>query len=1112
MEATSDFKYLEKLNFDPQQYKTFVYRLIKNFRSVTLLIFLILAVGIFNFINIARELNPDINIPIASVSVVLPGANPKNIETLIIEPLEKVISPLEEVDYIESTANQSLGTIVIYLKDGVDKNQFANEVKTEIETVELPKDSSTPKIQTLNFNEIPVLQTSVVSEFDLLSLSKVARELKTELERSKAIKRVDLIGQLEERISLTLKLESIQKFNITPTQLVNSLNSSNINLPSGNFNIDNLEYQISIDNSVKTIDDVRNLIININGQSVPITEIAEISLRPEPNFNNALKFYEKGGNELNSVELKIYKSNNSQIDESVKAASNIIDNYLKNNNKFKRVDISNEAEKINEQFGDLTNNFIGTLSLVFGILFIFLGIKQASVASISIPLTFLNTFIFMSIFNITINFLSLFSLLLALGLVVDNAIVIVSGFTMYKKSGKFNSVETALMVYKDFKIPIITTTLTTIWAFLPLLLSTGIIGEYIRTIPIVVTICLVSSALIAVFINLPLMATLNSKMPSTVKKFFNLGLNLLALISLYLVLFNIFYRSPNQDSKYLQVLNILLIVVSFLSLYLFKKKFSSYKSKFLSKINKNFKFDFLNKGILKFGNITNIYEEQIRIILFSKTKKLSVIVITILLFIVSIVFAVSGLLKSEFFPKSDSELIYLNLKGPSGWTNKKLEPFINDSIEIIKELNELDNMTIIQGFNIESSQTLNSGNNLAYIIIKLVDESKRKISSIDLAEELRNEITEKIDIDSNILQFSGGPPVGADIQINILGDEFTVLEEINNQFINVLKSVPEVINFESSLSQSSGQISINLSDLELAKRQLSVQEVSFWLRSVISGTEVSEIANGSQDNTKIFVEVDKTYNLSDIENLIIPSNSGNKYALSEIAEIKLENSPAKIERKDGERLISILGYVAKDESSTVIYDKKIKPLLDSIEIPDGYSWDIGGVNEQNQDSVNSILSQMLLSFSLILTTMVLQMNSFRKAFLVLLIIPVAVSGVLFNFTIFGIPLSFPALIGILALFGIVVNNTIMLIEKINQNHKIGLEYLEGIIDACSSRVEPIFFTTITTIAGLLPITLSDPLWQGLGGAIIAGLSFSGIIILFLLPVVYSWVFEKKENL
>ncbi|MBP9758534.1 efflux RND transporter permease subunit [Candidatus Dojkabacteria bacterium] len=1108
MEATSDFKYLQKLNFDPQQYKTLVYKLVNNFRSVALLILLILGIGSYSFINIPRELNPDINIPIVGISVSLPGANPKDIESLIIEPLEKAIAPLEEVDYIESTANQSFASIVVYLKDGVDKNQIVSEIRTEIEAVELPNDASTPKVQTIDFSEQPVLQTSVVSELDLLSLSKAAKGIKTELEKSPSVKKVELNGQIEDRINLSLKLENIQKYNTTPGQLINALNASNINLPSGNFEINNVEYQIAIDNSIKSIEDVRSLILNVNGQNIPISEIAEVSLKPDPNFNNSIYFYEKGGSELKSVELKIYKSNNSQIDEAVSEASRIIDSYLKENKNFRRVDITNEAQNINEQFDDLTNNFVGTMILVFIVLFVFLGIKQASVASVSIPLTFLTTFIFMGILGITINFISLFSLLIALGLVVDNAIVVVSGYNMYRKSGKFNAIETALMVYKDFKVPILTTTLTTVWAFLPLLLSTGIIGEYIKTIPIVVSISLIASASIAIYITLALMAISNSKIASHVKKVLNFGFYIISIFFIFVLLSLIFYRSPNPNSQYLPILRILLIIFSIFSVVLLAAKIKKLKIPNIA----NSKINFLNKGILNFGKVTNVYESQIRNILFSRTKKITVIIITLVLLVISITFAFTGLLKSEFFPKSDSEILYINFTGPPGWTDKKLEPFLEDAVEIISELNELKFMTVVQGFNIESSQSLSSGNNLAYIIVRIVDKADRKIDSMEIAEELRNEINEKIDINTSIIEFSGGPPVGADIQLNIQGDDFKVLEEINNKFMDLVKSTPGVINVESTLNQSSGQISINLSNTELAKRQLTAQEVSFWLRSVVSGTEVNEISNGSEEDTKIFVEVDRTYNLSDIENLIIPSMNGNKYSLSEIAEILLENSPTKIDRKDGKKIVSILGYVTKGESSTEIYNIRIKPLLDKIEIPEGYVWNIGGVNEQNQDSVNSILSQMLLSFMLILTTMVLEMNSFRKALLVLLIIPIAVCGVLFNFTVFGIPLSFPALIGILALFGIVVNNTIMLIEKISQNHKIGLEYTEGIVDACSSRLEPIFFTTATTIAGLLPITLSDPLWQGLGGAIIAGLSFSGIIILFLLPVVYSWVFKKNENL
>lgn len=1106
MEETTDLKYLQKLKFDPSQYKSLVYKLIVNFRTVILLITLIIAIGIYSFLTLPRELNPEINIPIASISVGLPGASSRDVETLIIEPIEKVISPLEDVDYIESTASQSFGVIVVYLKNGVDQNLAEDKIRTEVENVELPEDATDPRVQSLDFNQIPVLQTSIVSDLDLLSLSKVANNIKEELEKSKLIKSVNLNGDLEENIYLTLKLENIQKYNLTPAQLISAINSSDINLPSGNYEINSIEYQIAIDNSLKSIADIRELILNINGQSIPISEVAQISLKPDPEFKTSIKYLEKGGKEMNSVELRIFKSDDAKIDEATQAAGKIIDEYLEDQNNIKKVDISNEADNINEEFDSLISNFYQTIFLSFLVLFLFLGTRQALVAAISIPLTLLSIFISMLITGITINFLSLFSILLALGLIVDNSIVIVSAYDSYKKTGKFTAKETALMVYKDFRIPILTSTLCTIWAFLPLLLSTGIIGEYIRSIPIIVSSGLIACALITIYTNLPLLVAFSSSVPSHIKKFFKAIGYISAVVVLYVLIMTIFNQSPNVDSRNADLMGLLALVFSILliiltvSIYRNRKPAAGRFSKFWDKLNT------LDKGILDFSPVVNAYEKTLRRILFNKSGKYVVVGITVVLFVTSITFAATGLLKTEFFPSSDNELIYINLSGPAGWTDEKLDEYINKARDTVSELNELEFVTIAKGFNIGAQGDLNTANNYAYLIVRLVDKQDRKISSMDITEELRTKLEERIDIDVAVIQFSGGPPAGADIQVNLTGEDFVILEDLNNQILEIVKGVEEVASADSTLVQSSGQINIKLSNTELAKRQLSAQEVSFWLRSVISATEVSEITNGNKD-LKVFVDTNKNFNLNDIENLVIPSQSGNKYTLGEIAEISLENSPSEINRKDSKRLISVLGYVKKGESATQVFNQKVKPKLDKLQMPEGYEWNVGGVNEENQESVNSIISQMLLSFALILTTMVVQMNSFRKAVLVLSIIPIAIAGVFFNFTIFGIPLSFPSLIGTLALFGIVVNNSILLIEKINQNHEIGLEFKEGIIDACSSRMEPIFFTAVTNIVGLLPITLSDPLWQGLGGAIIAGLSFSGIIILFLLPVVYAWTFK-----
>jgi multidrug efflux pump subunit AcrB len=232
--------------------------------------------------------------------------------------------------------------------------------------------------------------------------------------------------------------------------------------------------------------------------------------------------------------------------------------------------------------------------------------------------------------------------------------------------------------------------------------------------------------------------------------------------------------------------------------------------------------------------------------------------------------------------------------------------------------------------------------------------------------------------------------------------------------------------------------------------------------------------------------------------------------LLSLGSLSIKSNPTLITRENGKRTISVTASVTAGYSATV-KNAGLDKYVNSLNLPPGYSWATGGVNQQNDQSVESILEAMVLSFMLIVITMILQFSSFRKALIVMLVIPLSISGVFIVFGITQTPLSFPALIGILALFGIVVKNSILIVDKINQNRRAGLLFKDAIIDAAESRMEPIALTSFTAIIGLIPITLSNPLWQGLGGAIIAGLIFSGSIMLFFIPVIYYYIFQGSEG-
>jgi multidrug efflux pump subunit AcrB len=1110
----TDSLYLNKLVFDKGLYKSVIYKLFSNTRVVFLAVFALLLAGISSFLTLPQELNPEVNISIVTVVTTLPGANPLDVEELITKKIEKEISTLSEVNNLSSSSQESLSIVTAEFTSTTNPDDALQKAKEKVDLVaDLPEDASTPRLSKLDFTNEPVLQVALVGESDRRSLSKIAKKLQDKLEDNSSIGSVSITGDEVEEVSVSLKPESMAAYDVTAEQVIQSISTTDVNIPSGSVQVNNTDYQVTVDTTFTDISKLRSLPINVGALSVPLGEIADVYFTSSDSDQFAY-FVQNNSPRKNAIKLTIYKTETATITDAAELSLSIIDEEMKSFPELEPVTILDTSDLIQKQFGELGINFRDTIILVFLTLFIFLGFKQAAIASLSIPLTFLSTFTIMRLTGFSLNFLSLFSLLLSLGLVVDDAIVIVQASHRYGK--KFKPMEMGMLVFRDFVVPIWTTTLTTVWAFLPLLLSTGIIGEFIKSIPVVVSATLLSSTTIAVLINLPLVVTFSQlTIPRRVKMLFG---GLIIGASLF-ILSTLGSNSPWLIGVILSWLVGLVLVVmarkqiNILASSKLKsaKENDNFVSRFLEKV-KN--LDLINNGLLDFSVVTKRYRRVLRKILLSRSRRFGVYGLVTIFFITSVAFLVTGLLKNEFFPKQDQEQIYINIEGPPGWQLERTNQVLQQvEAEIIK-IPELKYAITQTGgvVNTSGGGSLSgaggAGSHLGYVTLVLPAEEDRDRKSGEISEELRSVLAENNQAKITVQEASGGPPVGADIQVNIKGDDLIELEQVSEDFVEILESIEGAVNADTSLKQNAGQIKVVLNEQELLERGLRPAQIGSWLRTAITGFESGDITLDT-DDLDIVVNINKDeISLGRLQNMTLPSQFGS-YTLGEVASFSLETSPSVVNRADQKRVVRATAAargISTPELLAAFEEKSADYVL-----PDGVTWDVGGANEENQKSTLSIIQAMGVSIILILVTMVVQLNSFRKSLIVLVVIPLAVAGVFFNFTLLGVPLSFAALIGVLALFGIVVNNSIMLVEKINQNIAFGLPFTDAVVDACSSRVEAIFFTSVTTTIGLLPITIADPFWRGLGGAIIAGLSVSGLLILFLLPAMYVEIYRNSEG-
>jgi multidrug efflux pump subunit AcrB len=1110
MPRSTEHSYLERLKFDPKLLLSPVAKYISNIRLVILLVLSICLLGGFSYFNLPKRLNPEVDISIVTVVTILPGASPEDVEALITIPLENELKGAEGLDQITSVSNENVSAITLQYLSSVSRDKAKDTTQNLVDNVrDLPEDAQDPTVTALDFEDQPIWTFAVTSEGDIPSLMAFSQDLKQKLEDLPKVDRVQISGFEDQEVVVTLKPEKIQQYGLNPLLIAQAIQKGVSSYPAGTVTTQRNVFALTINPSITSLDDLRRIQIMVNGEVVNLGDIAQIEKKSK--IDQAVSFLASPEtNPERAVTFYVYKTSSVSIDEAGKEVEAAVEAELeKYGSRFKIETLSNTSEEITTQFTDLLGEFRTTILLVFASLLIFLGLRQAVISSFTVPLTFLSAFIFMRVFGMSINFLSLFAFLLALGLLVDDTIVVVSAMTSYHRSGKFTPLQTGLLVWRDTIVPIWSTTITTIWSFVPLLLSSGIIGEFIKPIPIVVTVTMLSSTAIAVLVTLPIMILiLKPNIPGRVTLLGKIVLLLASIAALLAV------TAGNPLLPIVGILYIVLLVVLYQIFPVLRQKISRLLSHrrvkpVLKKVS-----SISDKGLIDIEGFSQKYYRFTLRMLSSTSARRKVIAAIVIYSLVSFALLPLGLVKNEFFPKSDAEILYLNLELPSGTTLDKTTTQTLELLDDLKHTPEVDYVVAEVGRSFDANgNSAGGGQNISLFSLHLPPKEERATSSIDIAQNLRDKYKDYAQGELSVVELSGGPPAGSDIQLTLLGDDLHIVDGYADQLVKYLETQPGVANVKKSITTGTSQIVFVPDQTKLAAAGVSADQIGLWLRIYASGFTLDSIDLNDESQDKVDVIFKLSQSKADslgLSSINITNQTGQSYPLLSLGHLETRANPTRITREEGQRSLTISaanlpGFSATDQNTA------LQKQADALHMPDGYTWKTGGVNEENQKSVNSILQAMMLSAVLILVTMVVQFGSFRQAFIVLIVIPLAVSSVFLIFAITGTPLSFPALIGVLSLFGIVVTNSMFIVDKINLNKREGMRLKEAIADAGASRLEPIILTKLCTVLGLLPITIADPLWRGLGGAIISGLLLSSTIMLLFIPALYYSMFKNTEQ-
>ncbi|HQV98935.1 MAG TPA: efflux RND transporter permease subunit [Bacteroidia bacterium] len=1083
---------------------------------MTLILFV---AGIQGYQSLPKESFPDISLPNIYVSVVYPGTSPKDMENLIVRPIEKECKSIAGVKKIKSNSLQDYCNVVVEFNSNVNIDVAKQKVKDAVDRAktDLPKDlPKDPEIIDINFSDLPVMQVNISGDYDLNKLKKYADDAKEKLESMKEIKKVDIIGALEREIQINVDMLKMQSAQISMTDIMRAIQSENLTIPGGSVNMNGIRRSIKVTGEFKNAEQISNIVVqSINGSPIYLKNIAEVvdSFKEQESFARLDK--------KNVITLNIIKRKGENLIEASDKIVALMDEFqTKSWPKDLKVTLTgDQSEQTRMTLHDLINTIIIGFILVLLVLMFFMGPVNAFFVALSVPLSMCLAFLVMPAIGFSLNMIVLFSFLLALGIVVDDAIVVIENTHRIFANGKRSIVEAAKMAAGEVFLPVLSGTMTTLAPFFPLLFWQGVIGKFMFFLPVTLIVTLTASLLVAYLIN-PVFAVqfMKPHVENAPKK------SLKSTYILFAITIVIGYMINFGMGN--------LAVVIFLS-WLLNHLWLRHKLKKFQEV--------------AWPKFQNKYRDLLVWCLHRPWKMLLSVVI---LFGVSIIMLVARNGGISFFPIADPNFVYVYTSLPVG-TDQSMTDSVTKVIEekvykaiswpnpIVKSV--ITNVTV----GVTDPQDEDQGNypNKSKISVAFVEYGKRNgVSSQAYLDSIRMAIKGIPGAEITVAQEQGGPPVGKPVNIEITGDDYEQLVATSKELLRTLDSlkIEGVEELRSDLQDSKPQIVFDI-DRERANREgISTYSIGNEIYLGVLGTDISKYRDIDDDyNIVIKYKDEQRYNVDMLRNLKIVyrdmSMGGmvRNVPLASFADVKYSDTYGVIKRKNQKRVVTISSNVLSGYNENEVVSD-VQKALNNFSSPEEVSVKMTGSQEEQAETGAFLGWAMGTSLMLIIIILVLQFNSVSKPLIIISEIIFSIIGVFIGFSIFKMEFSIVMSgVGIIALAGIVVRNGILLVEFTDLLIAKGVPTFDAIVEAGKTRMTPVILTAAATMLGLIPLAVglnmdfvtlfntgnphiyfggdNTAFWGPLSWTMIFGLSFATFLTLILVPVMYLLTARIKNK-
>lgn len=998
---------------------------------VNLITFLIIVSGVYSLLHLNKETFPDVDFDFISISSIYPGAAAEEVEKLVSLEIERKIRGIDGIEEVNSLSMEGTSVVSVKVDPDTSMDEVYDEIRNELSDIskEVPDDVEAPVIKKAS-NSRNILEFAIFGKKEI-ELRKIAKQLQFNLERDSKISRVDFSNYRNEIIDIQVDLKKLNQFDLTLAEVFETVKDGDVDLSAGNVKKTDKEVLIRTLRESNNVEQIKDTVIRSNdsGNKVLLSDIATIERVFQDRTTN------ERANGEQAIYLKVFSKKSSDIIKSAKFAKKVVKDASKLSG-FSYHEFQDLSFYVERRLSVLSKNGIQGIFLVLICLIFFMNMRVSIITALGAPFAFLVAFTLMESFGITVNLISMFGLILVLGMLVDDSIIVSEQYYQYLEEGE-EPKAAAKRAAKETVAPVTSTILTTMIAFGSLFFMDGIMGKFLWPVPAVIIICLIASWLECFLILPGHLADFAPKLKSAAKE------------------------------RWYQ------------PLMLWYEKVLTYAIK------------------------------------YAKT--------TVFLFFIVFAGAVAlaSKMRFELFPSDDATYVYVHVKGEVGTplvkTNQKLIEIEKVILEELKK-DEYKGVRTIAGVSWNKTGT-KTGKHYGSIFLELTMQDLRERKTNDLVSLISKRVVLlKENFEINIDKIKNGPPTGKPISIDFYGENFEQIKLAAMDIQKVIEKESGVLSTETDFEDGKDQIVLKIKEAEARRLGVNNLQIAREVRNSYEGM-IARTIKESDDDVEVIIRLDEDYrkrSLETLNNIKILNKYGQKIRLQDVVEIERRSGAFVIRRLNGKRVITLSGEVDPEiQTARALNQKLIKTMPSLMQDHSDISYEVKGENKDTTESLDSFKRALVISSLIILMILVVQFSSFIQPLIIMSAIPLGFIGVILAFSVFDLALGFMALMGVLGLVGVVVNDSIVLVTVINRYiAKEGRSTL-SIIKATVSRFRPVILTTFTTVAGLLPIahaTGGDPFLKPMAVSFAYGLLFSTLLTLFFVPCCFQVYVSAMKKL